>query len=102
MLATGPATEIVPRQQNGGTVVPGKVQHEFAIRLPVFGPDADIPLIQKPPGVEQVVSEPRALDGLQELLGNNLIGIDIGPVQGRDQPSFQPETLSQDPPTSTK
>jgi hypothetical protein len=37
-------------------------------------------VVQIPPLVEQVRSEAAALDGLQELLGNDGVGVNVGAV----------------------
>src|SRR4029453_15883641 len=47
------------------------------VRLRVDLPGAD-------PVVEEKLSEAGALDPLQELLGDDLIGVDVGPVEHRD------------------
>src|SRR5690606_13234932 len=41
--------------------------------------------IQVAPLVEQVRAEAAALDRLEELLGNDLVGVDVGAIQRADQ-----------------
>src|SRR5262249_45083183 len=40
-------------------------------------------------------AEAGALDPLQELLGDDLVGVDVGPVEGRDLPGHADESLHQ-------
>jgi hypothetical protein len=42
-------------------------------------------MIQVTPFVEQVGAEAAALDRLQELLGDDRVGIDVGAIQRRHQ-----------------
>src|SRR5438034_2551751 len=41
---------------------------------------------RSPPIAKQKFAEARALDPLQKLLGNNLIGVDVRPLKRRDLP----------------
>src|SRR5262249_36535797 len=67
VLTRRTAAEVGPGEQNGSTPVLRPVQHEAGlVSLPV---------------VEEEGPEPGALDALQELLGDDLVGVNVGPVQ---------------------
>ena len=75
MLAAGAAAKVPPRQEDAR---PGRrrlVELELRVRRAVG---------QEPPVEEQILAKPRPLDPLEELLGNDLVGIDVGPVEGGD------------------
>ena len=76
MLAARTAAEIPPGQQDARPGIFRPVQHE----LRVVG--AVVPVA---PVEEQKLAEAGPLDPLEELLGNDLIGIDVRPVQRSDQ-----------------
>ena len=76
MLAARSAAEVAPRQQDRRAAIARLVQLEFGIFRAVF-PAAPIE--------EQELAEAGPLDALEKLLGNDLIGIDIGAVHRRDQ-----------------
>src|SRR5580658_1535484 len=82
MLARRSTTKISARDQNTCARVARLIQHELGILLPVRA---------KPPVVKQKLAEPRALNPLQKLLGNNLIGIHINPIQRRHTPPMHGE-----------
>ena len=70
MLARGAAAEIRPRDQDLRIAKLRLIEHEVRL-LFAFGREAEI--------VEQPLSQPFALHGGQELLRNDLIGVDIAP-----------------------
>jgi hypothetical protein len=44
----------------------------------------EIPVVALPPVVEQVLAEPGALHALEELLGDDLVGVDVVAVEHAD------------------
>lgn len=85
MLARGTAAEVFACQQHAGALISREIEHEFRIqraRAVVATGFADI---QIAPLVEQIRPEAGALDRLEKLLGNDLVGIDVGAIQRRDQ-----------------
>ena len=58
-------------------LVLGPVQLEVRIGLPV---------VREAPVEEQELAEAGALDPLEELLGDDLVGIDVGAVQRQTRP----------------
>src|ERR1700731_1814586 len=78
MLARTAASEIVARDQNRRALVARLVQHEILVLAAV----RITPPINKQPSLK-----PRPYHSLEKLLRNNLIGIDISPIQRRNHPS---------------
>ena len=76
MLATAATTKIPLCHQYGCTLINGSIQLKIRILLRFL----EIAPIEK-----QELAKTGSLDSLEKLLGNNLIGIDINPVQRRDQ-----------------
>jgi len=72
VLTRRTATKVLPRHQNTGTFIFKIVQHK---RL-FSGRPA--------PVVKQKLAKAGALDTLQKLLGNNLVGINVVAIQWRD------------------
>src|SRR3984957_11747030 len=71
-----PATEVLARDQDFGVLIVGVIEDEIRMRLaPVWS------LLNAPPVVEQKRSIASALDPLQELLGDDLVSIDVLAVQ---------------------
>src|SRR5215213_4317389 len=66
MLARGAATEVLACEQDAGALVLRPVQHELRIVAP---------------GGEQAWREAGALDRLQVLLRDDLVGVDVGAVE---------------------
>src|SRR5207249_9947593 len=83
-LARGAAAVVLPNEEDGGPSRGQLVELEGRSRA-AAGPDA--------PVVEQGWSEPRALHPLQELLRNDLVGIDVGARQGRQPTGVTHEGL---------
>ncbi len=71
MLAGGPAAEVPAGHQDAGAGVGRLVEHETGLPAPVR---------------EEPVVKARALDPLAELGRDDLVGVDVGPVQ-RDGPA---------------
>ena len=73
MLARGSATEILPGQQNARLLVTRIVEHKRLCTRRGLSPV-----------VKKKLPKPRALNALQKLLGNDLIGVDIHPIERRN------------------
>jgi hypothetical protein len=73
VFATGAAPEIIAGHQYGSTFKIGMVKFEGRIGFTIGG----IAPVKK-----CIRSEPAALDRFQKLLGDDGIGVHIGPVQG--------------------
>src|SRR6266852_9952 len=74
VLARGAAAEIVARDQDLRLAIGRLVEHEVGILAAVVA----IALLR-----EQARAEPGALDGLEVLLGNDRVGVDVDHVQRR-------------------
>jgi hypothetical protein len=83
VLAAGAAAKVAPGQQDAGARVARLVEHEVWVGLARrFGHAGLAGLVQVAPFVEQVGAKPRALDRLEELLGNDGVGIDVLAIHG--------------------
>src|ERR1700722_13776622 len=71
-----PATEVLARDQDFGVLIVGMIEDEIRVRLARVWS-----LLHAPPVVEQKRSIAGAFDPLQELLGDDLVGIDVLAVQ---------------------
>jgi len=85
MLAARPATEIAPCEQDRCPLVARQVQDEIRVRATLRRILPRLAVVQVPPLVEQVRPETAAPDRLQELLRNDLIGVDVGAIQRSNQ-----------------
>src|SRR5258706_1062275 len=85
VLARRAATEILARHQDIRALVARLVQHEIGVGLAPCRVHARLAMIEISPGVEQIDAETGALDRLQELLRNDRVGIDVGPIQRGDK-----------------
>src|SRR5690606_20104420 len=85
VFATGAATKVFPGEQYAGALITCVIEHEIRIQRTLGVVLIRLPDIQVTPFIEQVRAEARALDRLQELLGNDLIGIDVGTIQRSDK-----------------
>ena len=74
MLARGSASEIATGDQDRGVAIAGQVQFELGI---------GIAILMESPVEKEILSEARAFDPLEELLGDDLVGIDVGTVHRR-------------------
>ena len=76
MLAARAAAEISPRQQHRRAAIFRAIQLESRIVRAV---------VVKSPIEEEKLPEAGPLDPLQELLGDDLVGIDTRPIQRQDE-----------------
>src|SRR5690606_16748688 len=86
MLTAGAATKVLPRQQYTGALVTWLIEDEVRIQRADGVVLSRVAFIQIAPLVEQVGTKTGALDRLEKLLRNDLIGIDVGTIQWCDQP----------------
>ncbi len=94
VLAARSAAEVLARQQDGGARVARLVQHEVGVGLAGRFRHAGLAgLVQVSPFVEQVGAEARLLDRLQELLGDDGVGIDVLAVHGGHEAFVEGEFL---------
>ena len=84
MLAGGPAAEVGTGEQNAGPARARLIQLEILSFTPVL---IDAPIKEK--------KRPEAgpLDSLEELLGDDLVGVDVRSAQGRDAAPMTDECL---------
>lgn len=75
MLTTGTVAEVLSSNQNRSTAKRLLIQNELRLLGPVGF---------ETPVKEKELPKPRAFDPLQELLGDNLVRIDIGSIQRCD------------------
>ena len=81
MFTRTATAEVLARQQNVGPGITRLIQHEIRVlraRLAILSGLADIHIA---PLVEEIRAESRPLDRFQKLLGDDRVGIDIGPIQ---------------------
>ena len=64
------------------------VQHEIRIERTLAVVHVRLAAIEIAPLVEEVRAEAGALDRLQELLGDDRVGVDVGPIERRDETFF--------------
>src|SRR5215472_14326822 len=79
MFPRRPAPEIPSRHQNACPLIARFMQHKVGILLSVS---------PEPPVIEDKLTEPGLFNALQELLGNDLIGINVNAVQRRHAPTM--------------
>ena len=80
VLTGGAGAEVVPGHQNGGAHVLGMVEDEVAVVAP-FG--------------EQPGTETGALDALEPVRGDDLVGVDVGAVERHGAPGDDGDGLHQ-------
>src|SRR6185436_12053794 len=85
MLARAAATEVLAREQDLGALVARLVEHEIRIQRAFRVVHPGLADVQVAPRVEQVLAVAGALDGFQELLRDDRVGIDVGAVERRHQ-----------------
>src|SRR5690606_22829356 len=85
VLAGRTAAEVLAGQQHAGSLVAREVQHEVLVDRTLGIVLVRLADIQVGPFVEQVGAEAGALDRLEELLGNDLVGVDVGAIERRDE-----------------
>src|SRR4051812_8815412 len=84
MFARRTATEVPSGHQHAATRVARIVQDESWDRLPVR---------VAAPVVKQKIAKAGAFDALEELLGNDLVGIDVRAIQRYDNPVMYTKRL---------
>src|ERR1700694_4547635 len=84
MFARGPATEVLAGHENTGSGMARMVQGERGVVRTV---------LCAAPVIEQKFAEASALDSLQELLGDDLVGIDVGAMERSDFAFVRAERL---------
>src|SRR5579871_6430148 len=87
MLARGTAAKILTRYKNGCALVARVVEYKIRLLIPV---------VIKTPVVEQKFAKAGFLDSLEELLGNDLIGIDIDPIERGHQSAMYSKSFHWD------
>ena len=85
VFARGAAAEVLARQQHAGAGIARGVEHEIGIERTHAVVLSWLTDVQVTPLVEEVGAEAAAFDRLQELLGDDLVGVDVGAIQRRDQ-----------------
>ena len=80
VLARGAAAEVLAGHQDAGALIAWIVQHKIWIGFAV-GVEA--------PVKKEKFAEAGALDALQELLGDDLVGVDIGAIERRHQCRYE-------------
>src|SRR5690606_6850077 len=85
VLAARTAAKILPRQEDRGALVTLLVEGKIRVQGTGAAVLAVPALIQVAHLVEQIGAKARALDGLQKLLGDDHVGVDIGQVHGTDE-----------------
>ncbi len=83
VLARGAAAEVLARKQDAGALVARLVEHEVRVQRPLAAVPPRLADVEVAPLVEQVGAEAAALDGLQELLGDDGVRVHVGSVHGR-------------------
>src|SRR6202167_2351015 len=84
MFPRRPAAKILPRNQNAGACVTRFIENKSTILLPIR---------RKPPIVKQKLSKASPLNPLQKLLRDNLVGINVDPLQRRNAPAMSPKWI---------
>ncbi|MNC25746.1 hypothetical protein D3C75_738450 [compost metagenome] len=107
MFTAGAATEVLAGQQHAGALVTFGVEDEVLVQRTLGVVLVRLAHIQVAPFIEQVRAKARALDRLQELLRDDLVGVDVGTIQRRDKTSvlgksFHAALLQINSRTSTK
>src|SRR5467141_3190909 len=81
VLPRASAAEVLARKQYAGTPVARLVEDEIGVERAACIGLGRLACVEVAPGIEEIRPEPRALDRLQELLRNDLVGVDVGPVK---------------------
>ena len=84
MFTRGSAAEVFPRQENPGPIGGRFVEDEVGIEWTLGAVHVGFAAVEIAPLVKQVHAEAAALNGLQELLWNDGIGVDVRPVERND------------------
>src|SRR4029453_16774666 len=86
VLARAAAAKITTGEQDRGTAITRIVEDEVRVLRPSRVVLSRLAEIKVAPRVEQVRTEARTLDRLQELLGNDGVGVDVGTSSGATIP----------------
>mmetsp|Transcript_5266 Transcript_5266/g.10699 ORF Transcript_5266/g.10699 Transcript_5266/m.10699 type:complete len:671 (-) Transcript_5266:225-2237(-) len=87
MLATGPASEIVPAHHNFGVFVSGPVEHEVGfVDGHLFPQSRDLVGVFVAQFRERREPQSGALYGLEKFFGNDHVGVDVLNVEGGGDP----------------
>src|SRR5437879_909455 len=84
VLPRASAAEVLAREQYAGALVARLVEDEIGVERAARGPVRSA-LVEVTPGIEEIRPESRALDRPEELLRDDLVGVDIGPVERCDE-----------------
>src|SRR5262249_53538887 len=84
---------ILSRNEDRGVLVDRLVQHEVRIGLALREIHARLADIEITPRVEQVRTEPRALDRLQELFRDDRVRVDVLAIERRADAGVDCELL---------
>jgi len=84
VFTRGSAAEVFPRQENPGPIGGRFVEDEVGIEWTLGAVHVGFAAVEIAPLVKEVNAEAAALDGLQELLWNDGISVDVGPVERND------------------
>ncbi|MNZ77915.1 hypothetical protein D3C78_964710 [compost metagenome] len=85
VLAGGAATEVLAGEEHAGALVTREVQHEVLVHRTPGVVLVRLTDVQVAPLVEQVRAKTGAFDRFEELLGDDLVGVDVGTIQRRDK-----------------
>src|SRR5712692_8063140 len=81
VLPRASAAEVLARKQYAGALVARLVEDEIGVERAARTGLVRLAFAEVAPGIEEIRPEPRALDRLQELLRDDLVGVDIGAVK---------------------
>jgi len=87
MLTARTAAKVLTRQQHASTLIAWLVKHKIGIQRTVSTVLTRLALIHIAPLIKQILAKASALDRLEKLLGNDLIGVYVGTIQRRYQAS---------------
>src|ERR1700678_3622458 len=79
MLSRRTASKILPCNQNASACITRLVQNKPSVLLPIRC---------KSPVIKQKLSKARALNPLQKLFGNDLVGVNVDAIQRCHKPSM--------------
>ena len=85
VLTAGTTTKVLARQQHGSALVAVLVQHKIRVQRAAGIIHAGLAMIQIAQFIKQIGAKAGALDGFEELLGDDQVRIHVLPIQGSDQ-----------------
>src|SRR5436190_11407283 len=95
VLPRASTAEVLARKQYAGAFVPRLVENEIGIEPAARIGFVRLAFVEVTPGIEEIRPESRALDRLEELLRNDLVGVDVGPVKRCHQAGQDGKSLHQ-------